>query len=64
LLARLDDAAPLPKQLRDLRAVTVLEHIANPEAIAILQGLAQGTAEARLTQESKASLERLRHFRQ
>jgi hypothetical protein len=46
-------------QLRQLRAVEVLEQIGTPEARQVLQTLAQGAPEARLTQEAKASLDRL-----
>ena len=42
-----------------MRAVAVLEDIANPEARELLQKLAEGAPEGRLTQEAKASLERL-----
>jgi RNA polymerase sigma factor (sigma-70 family) len=48
-----------PKQLLTLRALEVLEHCRTPEAKHVLQTLAAGTPEARLTQEAKASLERL-----
>ena len=48
-----------PVQLRSLRAVEVLEHIGTPAAHAVLQALAQGAPEAPLTQEAKASRERL-----
>ncbi|HMC65359.1 MAG TPA: hypothetical protein VKI65_10515 [Gemmataceae bacterium] len=46
-------------KLRALRAIEVLEHIGTPEAQALLKDLAKGAPEARLTQEAKASLERL-----
>jgi hypothetical protein len=49
-----------PERLRSLRAVEVLEHIGNPEACRLLSLLAQGEANALLTQDAKASLERLR----
>jgi RNA polymerase sigma factor (sigma-70 family) len=42
-----------------LRAVEVLEHIGTPEARQLLQALARGVPEARLTREAKASLQRL-----
>jgi hypothetical protein len=45
--------------LRGIRAVRVLEYMACPEAHETLQALAKGAAEARLTREAKASLERL-----
>jgi WD40 repeat protein len=45
-------------QVRDLRAVEVLERIGSAEAKAILADLAQGAAGARLTIEAKASLAR------
>jgi WD40 repeat protein len=47
------------ERLRVLRAITVLENIGNAEAQQLLRALADGTAEARLTQEAKASLGRL-----
>ena len=48
-----------PKQLRALRAVEVLEYIGTPAARRVLETLADGAAEARLTREAKASLARL-----
>ena len=42
-----------------LRAVEVLERIGTPEARQVLAKLADGAPEARLTQEAKASLQRL-----
>jgi WD40 repeat protein len=48
-----------PEALRALRAVAVLEDIATKEARQVLATLAKGAPEARLTQEAKASLERL-----
>jgi len=48
-----------PERFRPLRAVEALEHIGNPEAQDMLKKLATGDPEARLTQEAKASLERL-----
>jgi hypothetical protein len=48
-----------PERLRALRAVEVLEHIDTPGAKKLLVQLAQGAAEARLTQEAKGSLKRL-----
>lgn len=48
-----------PECLRCARAIQVLEQIGTPEARQILQRLAGGASQARLTQEAKASLERL-----
>jgi hypothetical protein len=48
-----------PKQLLTLRAIEVLEHIDTPEARQLLRRQAGGAAEARLTREAKAALERL-----
>jgi hypothetical protein len=42
-----------------VRSVEVLEYIGTPEAKEVLQWLAQGVPQARLTQEAKASVERL-----
>lgn len=52
-------AVPPAKTLRDLRAVEVLERIGTQEAKDLLEKLAQGAPEARLTREAKASLQRL-----
>jgi RNA polymerase sigma factor (sigma-70 family) len=53
------DPAKSAKRLRDLRAVEVLEHAGTAAAQDVLRGLVAGAAEARLTREAKASLERL-----
>jgi hypothetical protein len=50
---------PSSEDLRIGRALSVLERIAMPPAIEILKSLAAGAPEARLTQEAKASLDRL-----
>jgi hypothetical protein len=47
------------KRLQAWRALEVLEHIGTAEAREVLRGLATGPAEARLTREVNASLERL-----
>ncbi|HLN31397.1 MAG TPA: sigma-70 family RNA polymerase sigma factor [Gemmataceae bacterium] len=46
--------------LQNVRAVEVLEQIATPEAKEVLATLARGAPAARLTQEARASLERLK----
>jgi WD40 repeat protein len=59
VLEAINGKVPSPSWLRSVRAIQVLEGIGTPEARRILQGLAKGAPEARLTQEAKASLERL-----
>ncbi len=48
-----------PALLRALRAVQVLELAGTREAETLLRALSGGAAEARLTRESRAALERL-----
>src|SRR5579883_37274 len=48
-----------PEKLRAMRAVKVLEQVSTAEARKVLRSLANGSADAWLTQESKASLSRL-----
>jgi WD40 repeat protein len=52
-------AGVAPTTLRNIRVAAVLEYIDTPEARQLLETLARGTPEAGLTQETKASLERL-----
>jgi RNA polymerase sigma factor (sigma-70 family) len=60
LLARCaDTAVPAPERLRVLRAIEVLERIGSAEARRILETLASGAVEARLTREAAASVRRL-----
>jgi hypothetical protein len=42
-----------------IRAVQILEYIGTTQAREVLEALAKGAAEARLTQEAKGSLDRL-----
>jgi WD40 repeat protein len=51
---------PGQDQLRLLRALEVLEMAGTPEARQLLETLAKGAPEARLTREAKAALERMR----
>jgi hypothetical protein len=59
LLARLDGPVPFPEQVRALRALVVLERACTAEARQLLQKLAQGAPQARLTQHAAAALKRL-----
>jgi hypothetical protein len=46
-------------QLRQLRAITVLEQIGSVEAQELLKHIAQGAPDARLTREARSALQRL-----
>lgn len=59
LLEGMEASAASPENLRVLRSVEILEHIGTPDACDVLRTLASGAADARLTREAKASLERL-----
>jgi hypothetical protein len=59
VLASLHGPVTDPDRLRHLRALEVLEAIGNRKARQVLESIAGGTPDARLTQEAKASLERL-----
>ena len=62
LLAQLSDVTPLAvsgEELRDIRAIQVLEYIGTNEARAVLRSLAGGTQGARTTEDARAALQRL-----
>ncbi len=59
LVEKLDNRSLAPEELQALRAVEALEHIGTPEARKLLETLATGAPEARLTRDAKASLKRL-----
>jgi WD40 repeat protein len=59
LLARLQPPTLPNDRLREVRAVAALEYGGSSEARQLLEALAVGTPEARLTQQAKAALERL-----
>jgi RNA polymerase sigma factor (sigma-70 family) len=59
LLARAQGAPFRPEGLAALRALAVLEGAGTPDARDLLQALARGLPEARLTREARAALERL-----
>jgi len=60
LLDKLQGGKLTPAEAQVLRAVEVLERIGTAPAKAVLRELAQGAAEAHLTQEAQAALRRLR----
>jgi WD40 repeat protein len=59
LLAKQARAPLPPDRLQVLRAIETLEEVGSPAAKELLRALGAGASEARLTQEAKASLERL-----
>jgi WD40 repeat protein len=59
LLRALRPPLPPGERLRSLRAVAALEYAGTPEARRVLETLAGGAPEARLTREAKAALKRL-----
>jgi RNA polymerase sigma factor (sigma-70 family) len=59
LLDKLSSPVPGAEPLRDMRAVEVLEMLGSPAARQLLQTLAGGAPEARLTREARTALHRL-----
>jgi hypothetical protein len=59
LLRRITGPVTSPKRLQALRAVEMLEYIGT-DSRALLQTLASGAPQARVTRDAKESLERLR----
>jgi len=59
LLETMDAPMPTRERLRSWRAVAVLEQNADAESRRVLEELAKGAPEARLTREAKAALHRL-----
>jgi WD40 repeat protein len=58
LLERLDRPVTDAEQLRALRAVSVLGQVGGPDAQKVLDAVAKGAPQSRLTQEAKAALKR------
>jgi WD40 repeat protein len=62
LLDRCDASRPLAgESLREVRAVEALEHQGSAKARQVLETLAGGAADARLTREAQAALRRMKH---
>jgi WD40 repeat protein len=59
LLDNLSRPVPQAGQLRELRAVELLESIGSSEARQLLRALAEGAPEARLTREARSTIRRL-----
>ena len=59
LLENLGDPNSSSERLQAVRAIEALEHIGTPVAQEVLKTIAKGSPGARLTQEAKASLDRL-----
>jgi RNA polymerase sigma factor (sigma-70 family) len=60
VLEKTRDTLPHAERLRQMRALEVLERIGDSEAQRLLEKLAKGAAEARLTRDAKAVLGRMR----
>ncbi len=60
LLQRLPTRALAPDELRHLRAIEILEHAGTDDAKQLLETLAAGASDARLTRAARAAVNRLR----
>jgi WD40 repeat protein len=61
LLEEIDSMSPSAESLRAFRAIEILERIGGPDPRKIIETLTRGVPEARLTQDAKATLRRIRH---
>jgi hypothetical protein len=60
LLEKVGESPPSPEQVGRRRMLELLERIGTPDARRLLAALAEGAPEARLTQDARTALERLR----
>jgi RNA polymerase sigma factor (sigma-70 family) len=60
LLEQADETPPSAERVGQIRMLELLERIGTPESRRLLEALAGGAPEARLTQDARAGLERLR----
>jgi hypothetical protein len=60
LLEEIDSMPPSAESLRAFRAIEILERLGGPDARKIIETLTRGVPEARLTQDAKATLRRIR----
>jgi len=59
LLARLENAGLSPDDIRELRAIEILERIATPAAWHLLTTIGAGPSDARITHEARLAIKRL-----
>jgi hypothetical protein len=59
LLLKLTPEKLGPKEVRELRSIELLEHMATPDANSLLRELASGAPEARTTRSAQGALQRL-----
>jgi WD domain, G-beta repeat len=63
LIDKHNPPTPAPQQIRETRALEILEELNTPEARALMKELAAGVATARLTMDAAASLKRMESTR-